>query len=252
MTSDAEAAASGARRLWWVWTLLACGVVLAGAYASTRTELLDVDEVVVDIAGDHLDPALVVAVSGISAGSPLSSVSPDAVARRVASLAWVAEVAVERDWPGTVRVWIVEREAIVNAVDLEGRRGLLDHAGMILEVPATEDGLPTVRVDRLGIPGTRMMGIGPLLEAASAVPPDLGAWIAALVPTGNGIMAELVGGVDAELGLGDDYRDELRSLATVLRSLAKELDGLGLSCIVSIDVSDHANPVVLRDKYRCS
>ena len=41
MTSDAEAAASGARRLWWVWTLLACVVLLAGAYASTRTELLD-------------------------------------------------------------------------------------------------------------------------------------------------------------------------------------------------------------------
>ena len=247
MTSDAdvEAAASGARRLWWVWTLLAFVVVLAGAYAATRTELLDVDEVLVDIAGEHLDPALVVAVSGISAGSPLSSVSSDAVARRVASLAWVAEVVVERDWPGTVRVWIVEREPIVNAVDLEGRRGLLDRAGTILEVPAMEAGLPTVRVDRLGVPGTRMTGIYPLLDAASAVPPDLGAWIVALVPTGNGIRAELVGGVDAELGLGDDYRDELRSLATVLARVE-------LSCIVSIDVSVHANPVVLRDEYRCS
>jgi len=193
-----------------------------------------------------------VAVSGISAGSPLSSVSSDAVAHRVASLAWVAEVSVERDWPGTVRVWIVEREAIVNAVDLEGRRGLLDRAGTILEVPATEAGLPTVRVDRLGVPGTRMTGINPLLDAASAVSPDLGAWIVALVPTGNGIRAELVGGVDAELGLGDDYRDELQSLATVLQFLATDKGGVGLSCIVSIDVSDHANPVVLRDKDRCS
>ena len=243
--ADVEAAASGARRLWWVWTLLACVVLLAGAYASTRTELLDVDEVLVDIAGAHLDPALVVAVSGIRAGSPLSSVSPDAVARRVASLAWVAEVVVERDWPGTVRIWIVERKAIVNAVDLEGRRGLLDRTGRILEVRATEAGLPTVRVDHLGVPGTRMTGIDPLLDAASAVPPDLGAWIVALVPTGNGIRAELVGGVDAELGLGDDYRDELRSLATVLARVE-------LSCIVSIDVSVHANPVVLRDEYRCS
>ena len=47
------------------------------------------------------------------------------------------------------------------------------------------------------------------------------------------------------MGLGDDYRDELRSLATVLARVE-------LSCIVSIDVSDHANPVVLRDKDRCS
>ena len=51
MTSDVEVSASGARRLWWVWTLLAFVVVLAGAYASTRTALLDVDEVLVDIAG---------------------------------------------------------------------------------------------------------------------------------------------------------------------------------------------------------
>ena len=102
-----------------------------------------------------------------------------------------------------------------------------------------------MRVDHLGVTGTRMTGIDPLLDAASAVPPDLRAWIVALVPTGNGIRAELVGGVDAELGLGDDYRDELRSLATVLARVE-------LSCIVSIDVSVHANPVVLRDEYRCS
>jgi hypothetical protein len=51
--------------------------------------------------------------------------------------------------------------------------------------------------------------------------------------------------VDADLGLGDDFHDEFRSLATVLAWVK-------LSCIVSIDVSVHANPVVLRDEYRCS
>ena len=236
---------AGSRRLWWVWALLAVVVVLAGAYASTRSGLLDVDELVVDIDGDRLDPALVEAVSGVRSGSPMSSVSPDAVARRVAVLAWVADVEVERDWPGTVRVWIVEREAFVNAVDLGGRTGLLDRAGTVLEVPAFDSALPTVRVDSLGVPGTRMTDIDLLLAAAAAVTPDLGKWIVALVPTGSGVRVELVGGVDAELGLGDDFHDEFRSLATVLAWVE-------LSCIVSIDVSLHANPVVLRDEYRCS
>ena len=238
-------APTGSRRLWWVWALLAVVVVLAGAYASTRSGLLDVDELVVDIDGDRLDPALVEAVSGVRSGSPMSSVSPEAVARRVAVLAWVADVEVERDWPGTVRVWIVEREAFVNAVDLGGRRGLLDRAGTVLEVPAFDSALPTVRVDSLGVPGTRMTDIDLLLAAAAAVTPDLGKWIVALVPTGSGVRVELVGGVDAELGLGDDFHDEFRSLATVLAWVE-------LSCIVSIDVSLHANPVVLRDEYRCS
>ncbi|MEO2087563.1 MAG: FtsQ-type POTRA domain-containing protein [Acidimicrobiales bacterium] len=236
---------TGSRRLWWVWALLAVAAVLLGAYASTRSGLLDVDELLVEIDGGRLDPALVEAVSGIRFGSPMSSVSPEAVARRVAVLAWVADVEVERDWPGTVRIWIVEREAFVNAVDLGGRRGLLDRAGTVLEVPAFDSALPTVRVDRLGVPGTRMTGIDLLLAAAGAVTPDLGEWIVALVPTGRGVRAELVGGVDAELGLGVDFHDELRSLATVLAWVE-------LSCIVSIDVSVHANPVVLRDEYRCS
>ena len=233
------------RRLWWVWALLALVVVLVGAYASTRSGLLDVDELLVEIDGDRLDPALVEAVSGVRSGSPMSSVSPEAVARRVAVLAWVADVEVERDWPGTVRVWIVEREAFVNAVDPGGRSGLLDRAGTVLEVPAFDSALPTVRVDSLGVPGTRMTGIDLLLTAAAAVTPDLGKWIVALVPTGQGVRVELVGGVDAELGLGDDFHDEFRSLATVLAWVK-------LSCIVSIDVSVHANPVVLRDEYRCS
>ena len=37
------------RRLWWVWALLALVVVLVGAYASTRSGLLDVDELLVEI-----------------------------------------------------------------------------------------------------------------------------------------------------------------------------------------------------------
>ena len=236
---------AGARRLWWVWALLGLLAVIAGGYASTRSALLDVDEVLVEIDGDRLDPALVEAVSGIRPGSPMSSVSLEAVARRVATLAWVVEVDVERDWPGTIRIWIVEREAFVNAVDLSGRRGLLNRAGTVLDVPASDSTLPTVRVDRIGVPGTRLAGIELLLAAAAAVTPDLGEWIVALVPTGSGVRAELVGGVDAELGLGYDFHDELRSLATVLK-------WVGLSCIVSIDVSVHANPVVVRDAYRCS
>jgi len=236
---------AGSRRLRWAWVLLAVVALLAGGYASTRSGLLDVDGLVVEIDGNRLDPELVEAVSGVRSGSPMSSVSPDAVARRVAALAWVAEVAVERDWPGTIRIWIVERRAFVNAVDLGGRRGLLDRAGTVLEVPAFDSALPTVRVDTLGIAGTRMTGIDMLLAAAGAVTPDLGAWIVALVPTGSGVRAELVGGVDADLGLGVDFHDELRSLATVLKWVK-------LSCIVSIDVSVHANPVVLRDEYRCS
>ena len=233
------------RRLWWVWSLLALVVLTVGAFAATRSVLLDVDEVLVDGVGSRLDRLLVVEVSGIRTGEPMVNVSSEAAAHRVATLPWVAEAKVERDWPGTVRIWFVERQAVVNAVDPTGRWALLDGSGTVLEIPAIpEVDLPTIRVDRLGPEGTRATGIGPLLEAASAVTTELRAWIVALVPAGSGVRAELVGGVDADLGRGDDYRDEMRSLATVLSRVV-------LGCVVSIDVSIHENPVVRRDEVRC-
>ena len=73
---------------------------------------------------------------------------------------------------------------------------------------------------------------------------DLGAWILALAPTGGGVRAELVGGVIAELGIGTDFRDEMRSLATVLTRVQ-------LSCIEVIDVSIHQNPVITRTQGKC-
>ena len=233
------------RRLWWVWSLLALVVLTVGAFAATRSVLLDVDEVLVDGVGDRPDRLLVVEVSGIRTGDPMVDVSSEAAAHRVATLPWVAEAKVVRDWPGTVRIWFVERQAVVNAVDPTGRWALLDGSATVLETPAIpEADLPTIRVDRLGAEGTRVTGIGPLLEAASAVPADLRAWIVALVPAGSGVRAELVGGVDADLGRGDDYLDEMRSLATILSRVV-------LGCVVSIDVSIHENPVVRRDEVRC-
>ena len=122
------------RRLWWVWSLLALVVLTVGAFAATRSVLLDVDEVLVDGVGDRLDRLLVVEVSGIRTGEPMVDVSSEVAAHRVATLPWVAEAKVARDWPGTVRIWLVERQAVVNAVDPTGRWALLDDSGTVLEL----------------------------------------------------------------------------------------------------------------------
>ena len=70
------------RRLWWVWSLLALVVLTVGAFAATRSVLLDVDEVLVDGVGDRLDRLLVVEMSGIRTGEPMVEVSPEAAAHR--------------------------------------------------------------------------------------------------------------------------------------------------------------------------
>ena len=228
------------------WTVLVAVVVGVGGFAATRSELLDVDEVQVVLTGDGpLTAAEVVEVAGVSTGAPMVTVDLDALAARVRGLAYAAEVVVERDWPSTVRVWVVARLPVVSAVEPKGRIALLDAGGIVLEhVARTDPLLPTIRVERFGEPGSLVTRIGPLLHAAEAVSPDLGAWILALSPAGHGVRAEMVGGVMVDLGLGEDYVDEMRSLATVLTRVE-------LRCLESINVSIPQNPVVVRSTTGC-
>ena len=234
------------RRLWLPWTALVVVVVGVGCFAATRSKLLDVDEVQVVLSGDGpLTSAEVVEVAGVSTGAPMVTVDLDALAARVRGLAYAAEVVAERDWPSTVRVWVAVRLPVVSAVEPRGRVALLDAGGTVLEhVARTDPLLPTIRVDRFGEPGSLVTRIDPLLHAAEAVSPDLGAWIVALSPAGHGVRAEMVGGVMVDLGLGEDYVDEMRSLATVLTRVE-------LRCLESINVSIPQNPVVVRSATGC-
>ena len=234
------------RRLWLAWTVLVAVVVGVGGFAATRSELLDVDEVQVVLTGDGpLTAAEVVEVAGVSTGAPMVTVDLDALAARVRGLPYAAEVVAERDWPSTVRVWVAVRLPVVSAVEPGGRVALLDAGGTVLEhVVRADPLLPTIRVDRFGEPGSLVTRIGPLLHAAEAVSPDLGAWILALSPAGHGVRAEMVGGVMVDLGLGEDYVDEMRSLATVLTWVE-------LRCLESINVSIPQNPVVVRSTTGC-
>ena len=231
------------RRFWWLWVPVGLLLLGALAYASTRSALLDIDSIVVEGAGVRVPEQAVREAAALEVGLALMDLDLDAVDGRLTALPWVAEATVRREWSGTVYLRILERTAAVVAVDPVGAQVLLDAVGAVLEevdpASAADPDLPHIRVDGFGPPGSRISGIGPLLRAAEAVPPDLGAWIVALVPTGDGIRAELVGGAVAEFGISDDYRDQARALATVLTKVV-------LGCLREVDVSIPDNPVVRR------
>ena len=237
---------SGRRRLWLAWIVLVAVVVGVGGFAATRSKLLDVDEVQVLLTGNGpLTAAEVTEVAGVFPGTPMATVDLDALAARVRGLPYAAEVVAERDWPSTVRVWVAVRLPVVSAVEPGGRVALLDAGGTVLEhVVRADPLLPTIRVDRFGEPGSLVSRIDPLLRAAEAVSADLGAWILTLSPAGHGVRAELGGGGMVDLGLGEDYLDEMRSLATVLTWVE-------LRCLESINVSIPQNPVVVRSATGC-
>ena len=231
------------RKIWAVLVLLVLGV---GAYATTKSSFFSVKDVEVIGTGFRVSEAEVLEAAGMNADSSMVGLNVKEIDERVTAIPWVAQVVIERNWPDSVRIILEERTASLIAVIPSGQKFLLDRSGVVLE--ETREGdleLPIIRVDSVGVLGAQITGITPLLRAAEEVTPDLQAWILALAPTGGGVRAELVGGVVAELGIGGtDFRDEMRSLATVLTRVQ-------LSCIELIDVSIPQNPVVTRTQGRC-
>ena len=231
------------RKIWIALLLLVLGV---GAYATTKSSFFSVKDVEIIGTGFKVSETEVLEAAGINDDSSMVGLNVDEIDARVTAIPWVAQVDIERNWPDSVRITLEERIASAIAVIPSGQKFLLDRSGVVLEETRESDlALPIIRVDSVGVLGARITGITPLLRAAEEVTPDLQAWILALVPTGGGVRAELVGGVVAELGIGGtDFRDEMRSLATVLTRVQ-------LSCIEQIDVSIPQNPVVTRTQGRC-
>ena len=233
------------RSLKLLWLLLVVLVLGVGAYATTQSSFLSVGEITVKGVEKRVTEEEVLEVVGINQGDSMFGLDLAKADENVTSLSWVSEVTVERKWPRSILITLKEREPSVIAVIPNGEKFLLDRSGVVLDqVNQNDASLPIIRVDEVGVLGTQISGITPLLRAAEEVTSDLGAWILALAPTGGGVRAELVGGVVAELGIGTDFRDEMRSLATVLTRVQ-------LSCIEVIDVSIHQNPVITRTQGKC-
>ena len=143
--------------------LAAAGWVLLGS------SWLAVDRVVVTGLG-RLTSEQVRAAVDVPAGTPLARVDTGDVAAAVRELPPVASVAVERSWPGTLRVAVRER-VVAAGVQRDDAVVLVDADGVGF---ATEPGLPpgVVRLEvedaRPGDPATRAA-----LAVTQALPPEL-------------------------------------------------------------------------------
>lgn len=115
------------------WVLLSSPLLAVRSIAVTGTRLLT--------------PAQVRAAAEVVTGTPLARVDEGAIIRRVSQLQPVARVDVSRDWPGTLKVHVVERVAVAGVADGASFR-LVDATG---DPFATATALPP-GVVRLQVP----------------------------------------------------------------------------------------------------
>lgn len=149
------------RRPWWrrrrVVAVLAGLVVLAVlagvGWLALYSRVLDVRTIQVRGAGPgpgQVLPATVRRAAAVPTGGPLARLDTRAVAGRVLQLPGVADVAVSRHVPHTVRLVVTERVPVAVLSSSDGQRRLVDASGAVwAPAGAFPSGLP-VLVDRNG------------------------------------------------------------------------------------------------------
>lgn len=232
----------GRRRLRLLLAALLVLLLTVGAWLATRSSLLDVDVVKVHGA-ERTPPAEVVKASRIGAGQGMLDIDPSGASRRVERLPWVATAEVRRDWPGTVRITLVERTpAAVTRADGE-QWLLLDDSGRVLEAaPSAPVGLPVLEgLMPAASPGSELEGADAPLAVVTALTPSLRARTRAVaVVEGATLELRLNPRGTVRLGPAEDLEAKLRAAETVLA----QVDVRNLAVL---DVRYPSSPVLTRD-----
>ncbi|MEM9465858.1 MAG: FtsQ-type POTRA domain-containing protein [Actinomycetota bacterium] len=237
--------AEGRRRLRILLVALGVAAVVAGAYAITRSALLDLDRIEVDGAVGS-EVAEVTAATGLELGAPLTDLDLDAAGDAVTALPWVASADVVRSWPGTVTVDVRRRIPIALLPTGDGGGIVIDTEGVaIARTPNTITELPVITVTAAGELGEVQDFALPALPVVEAVPADLVPWIETYGidyerAEEAELVIDLVGSAVAELGVGTDIEAKLESLRAVLGRVDR--DGI---CLIDLRVAEL--PVVRRE-----
>ncbi|WP_169944842.1 FtsQ-type POTRA domain-containing protein [Microbispora sp. H11081] len=137
-------------------TLLTGGVVGVATWVVFFSPVLGVREV--EVTGNSRIPAEQVRqAAGVRTGTPLATVDLAAVERRLRAMVTVESASVDRGWPGTLRVSVVERVPAA-AVPLGETTAVVDRYGVVLQqVTVAPPRLPVLRVQRAAAddPATR-------------------------------------------------------------------------------------------------
>lgn len=237
--------AEGRRRLRFVVGGAVVAMLAAGTWAATRSALLDLDHVRIE-GVDATSAAKINGAVQTPDGTPLLDLDLATIEAEVASLPWVETVNASREWPGTLRLDVVERVAVAALPAGDGSFVAVDTTGVAMAALAGADvgSLPVIGVAAEGELGTVQERSAPALAVVEVMPADLDAWIETITVSGadpdTRLGLNLVGGAVVELGNESLLTDKLDAVRAVLA-------GADLRCIEVIDVRVADLSTITRD-----
>jgi cell division protein FtsQ len=205
----------GRRRLRFIVTSLVVVALAAAAAGATRSKLLDVD--ILEVTGAaHVAPDTVLHAAGLARGDLMIDVDAGAAAHRIERLSWVDRAEVRRDWPGTVRVRVIERRAAA-AVPTRAGWATVDASGRVLERAADPPAGLAVVIDTPPIDGGRVPArLLDALTVAAALPERLLTRVPAVALRGGGLELPLQPSGVVRFGGPDHLAEKLTALETLL------------------------------------
>lgn len=218
------------RRRWLRWIVAALVLALVG----TTVWLLGFSSVLatrqVDVTGVRvLRAAQVRDTAQVPIGLPLARQDLDAVAARVATLAPVESVTVDRAWPDAVDIRVTERTPVLALSEIGGVT-LVDRAGVAFDqAPSRPAGVVLAETDR-----TNVALLVQLAVVARALPEDLRLEVASIrAQTPNQISIVLTSGVDITWGTADQSALKAQIVSALMPRKPR-----------AIDVSSPHNPAI--------
>jgi len=155
----------------------------------------------------------IIAAAGVKQGTPLLQVNTDDVAERVATIRRVATARVQREYPSTLRITVVERVPVV-VKDYPDGPHLFDKDGVDFATAPPPSNLAYLDTDN---PGPSDPATKAALAVMTALPPDVAGQVARVsAPSVAAITLTLGDGREVVWGTTDRTEEKAQKLAALL------------------------------------
>jgi len=163
----------------------------------------------------------VIAAAAVSPGTPLLQVDTDAVAERVAAIRRVASARVQRQYPSTLRVTVIERVPVV-VKDYPDGPHLFDKDGVDFATAPPPAGVPYLDTDH---PGPSDPPTKAALQVMTALRPEVAGLVGRIAaPSVASITLTLIDGRTVVWGTTDRTEEKALKLAALLTQPGQTYD----------------------------
>ncbi|MGV0874161.1 cell division protein FtsQ/DivIB [Mycolicibacterium sp. XJ879] len=195
-----------------MWTALISVVVVGLGLLLYFTPVMSARNVAV-VGLDAIPEEQVIDAAAVAPGTPLLQVDTDSVAERVAMIRRVASARVQRQYPSTLRITVVERVPVV-VKDYPDGPHLFDRDGVDFAIEVPPPGVPYLDTET---PGPNDPPTQAALQVMTSLPPEVAAQIARIsAPSVAAITLKLLDGREVVWGTTDRTEEKAVTLAALL------------------------------------